>query len=170
MSDHAHHWYGTVCLVCGIVDSVFAIDPGTTRSAWVLLGRGAPVEHGIVDNEDLLDILVEGPGGCVVIEKVESFGMAVGAEVFETVFWAGRFAQASPSPFDRIGRKAVKAHLCGSTRAKDANIRQALIDRFGGPDSIRKGGPLYGVKADIWAALAVAVTWRDLNTAALEAA
>jgi hypothetical protein len=31
----------------------------------------------------------------VVIEKIESYGMAVGAEVFDTVWWAGRFAEAA---------------------------------------------------------------------------
>ena len=101
----------------------------------------------------------------IVIEKVESFGMAVGAEVFETVYWSGRFAEAAyPIPVERIGRKAVKMHLCGSMRAKDANIRQALIDRYGGPDAIGKKaspGPLYGISGDVWSALAVAVTYSD---------
>ena len=69
-----------------------------------------------------------------------------------------------PLPISRIGRKAVKIHLCGSMRAKDPNIRQALIDRYGGSSAIgRKAtpGPLYGVAGDVWAALAVAVTHAD---------
>ena len=43
----------------------------------------------------------------VVIEKIESYGMAVGAEVFDTVLWAGRFAEAatgSRSSCSRGGR------------------------------------------------------------------
>jgi hypothetical protein len=147
--------------------AILAIDPGTTRSAWVLLN--GDVLHGNLDtNEGVLrevryranypDLYT------VVIEQVESYGMAVGAEVFETVFWSGRFAEAArPLPVHRIGRKAVKLHLCGTTQAKDANIRAALIDRFGGKDAIRKGGPLYGIHGDEWAALAVAVTWADLH-------
>ena len=54
--------------------------------------------------------------------------------------------------------------VCGSARAKDANIRQAIIDRCGGPESIKKGGPLYKVSGDVWSALAVALTWCDLRT------
>ncbi|HET6477318.1 MAG TPA: hypothetical protein VFH93_14740 [Thermoleophilia bacterium] len=45
---------------------------------------------------------------------------------------------------------------------KDANIRQALLDRFGGPAAVgRKAapGPLYGIARDVWSALAIAVTY-----------
>jgi hypothetical protein len=153
---------------------VQAIDPGPTKSAWLTLVDGLPAEFGILDNEKLLyqlraDILGGPHPNALVIEKIEAFGMAVGSEVFETVFWTGRFAEAClgfrpDRVVDRVGRKAVKIHLCGSMRAKDANIRQALIDRYGGPDAIgRKAspGPLYGVAGDVWSALAVAVTWAD---------
>jgi hypothetical protein len=51
----------------------------------------------------------------------------------------------------------VKLHLCNSPRAKDGNVRQALIDRVG-PQGTKKGqGPTYGIKSHEWAALAVAV-------------
>lgn len=161
-------------------DIILALDPGPTRTAWLLLvpaGAGGhslePRRHGILPNRDLLERLREGspelsayyPPAVTVIEKVEGFGMAVGAEVFETVWWSGRFAEASRRmPVERLTRKAVKLHLCGSMRAKDPNIRQALIDRYGGADAIgRKAspGPLYGVAGDVWSALAVAVTWAD---------
>jgi hypothetical protein len=98
-----------------------------------------------------------------VIEKVESYGMAVGAEVFDTVLWAGRFAEAAHRvPVVMLPRRAVKLALCGDSRAKDANIRQALLDRFGGSAAIgRKAapGPLYGIARDVWSALAIAVTY-----------
>ena len=148
--------------------SILAIDPGPTRSAVVTYqGPDAPVVGRMHENDVLLDLLRLREGGvdAVVIEKVESFGMAVGAQVFETVYWSGRFAEAAdPLPVHRIGRKAVKLHLCQSMRAKDSNIRQALIDRYGGSVAIgRKAepGPLYGIAGDVWSALAVAVTWAD---------
>jgi hypothetical protein len=140
---------------------VFAIDPGPVRSAWCLYG-GPALVFGIDENDDLLARL--GPAPRVVIEKVESFGMPVGAEVFETVYWSGRFAQkaiASLATVDRIGRKAIKVHLCGTTKAKDPNIRQALLDRFGPQGTKAHPGFLYGVSKDVWSALAVAVTWSD---------
>ena len=155
--------------------TLLAIDPGTTRSAWVNVVGDVLLGFGILPNEQLLtwfrvlDHPVEEGIDQVVIEKVESYGMAVGAEIFETVFWSGRFAEAAePLSVHRIGRKAVKLHLCGDTRAKDSNIRQALIDRYGGVEGKRAAvglkaspGPLYGVSKDVWAALAVAVTYAD---------
>ena len=148
---------------------VMAIDPGPVRSAWLAIEDDEIRNMAISLNRELVDLIRSdipaGPVDVLVIEKVEGFGMPVGAEVFETVYWSGRFAEAArPKPVERIGRKAIKLHLCGSMRAKDPNIRQALIDRFGGSSAIgRKAtpGPLYGVSADLWSALAVAVSWAD---------
>jgi hypothetical protein len=100
----------------------------------------------------------------VAIEQIASYGMPVGAEVFETVFWSGRFAEAAYARMrrvTRIPRMEVKMHLCHNSRAKDANIRQALIDRLGAPGTKKAPGTTYGIKADEWAALAVAVTFSD---------
>ncbi|HXS31741.1 MAG TPA: hypothetical protein VN755_12965 [Steroidobacteraceae bacterium] len=100
----------------------------------------------------------------LVVEKIASYGMAVGAEVFQTCVESGRFWQEWTRR-DLLAywmtRADVKLAICGQTRAKDANIRTALIDRFGGPEAIRKGGPLYKVAGDSWAALAIAVAWTD---------
>jgi 5-methylcytosine-specific restriction protein A len=66
-------------------------------------------------------------------ERPDEDVVAVGAEVFDTVLWAGRFAEAAHRvPVVLLPRRAVKLALCGDSRARDANIRQALIDRFGG--------------------------------------
>ena len=154
-----------------------AIDPGPERSAWLAYVSGDGDEiigFGIESNPEVLSRIRRFVGGMmfpgasrVVIEKIESFGMAVGAEVFETVFWSGRFAQAAdPMPVERVTRRAVKLHLCGSSRAKDANIRAALLDRYGPGKEKAVGtkanpGPLYGISKDVWSALAVAVTAAD---------
>ena len=149
-----------------------AIDPGPKRSAWIVFSGDRLIDFGLRSNEELRHALRHGYAtqrlvDRVVIEKVEGFGMPVGVEVFETVYWSGRFAEAAhPIPVDRIGRKAVKLHLCGTARAKDPNVRQALIDRYGGSKEAAIGrkatpGPLYGISGDVWAALAVAVTHAD---------
>jgi hypothetical protein len=89
------------------VTSVLAIDPGTTRSAWLRFDGERPLGFGITANDVLVRALrTGGLPDVVVIEKVESYGMAVGAEVFDTVLWAGRFAEAahgSRSPCCRGG-------------------------------------------------------------------
>lgn len=143
---------------------ILAIDPGYERSAW-LLYESAVQSFGIEDNEDLLKRIRYGTWAtvdAVVIEKIESYGMAVGREVFDTVHWAGRFTEAAhPSPVVQLPRRAVKLTICGDPRAKDANIRTALVDRFGGPAETRKGGHLHGISRDVWSALAIAVTYEE---------
>lgn len=99
----------------------------------------------------------------VAIERVVSYGMAIGAETIETIEWVGRFHQAAGWDRGRlIPRKEVCKHVCNDGRAKDPNIRQALIDRWGGKaaaiGNIKNPGPLYAVKSHAWQALAVAVT------------
>jgi len=146
---------------------VLAIDPGPTESAYVMWSGDQVLAYAKVRNDNLVLLLLNPPREVeqAVIEKVASFGMPVGAEVFETVYWSGVFAHAfGLARVDRITRNEIKNHLCHSSRAKDGNIRQALIDRFGGPAAIGKKaspGPLYGLAGDTWSALAVAVTFWD---------
>lgn len=124
---------------------ICAIDPGFIESAYVLLDGDAPVQFDKVRNESLLVELGGGgpfTGGAVmVMEQIEGFGMPAGKELFETVFWAGRFCErwGTHSEWHRMPRKEVKIHICGSTKANDGNVRQALIDRYGG-NSVAIGG------------------------------
>lgn len=146
--------------------TILAIDPGPTESAFVILDGAQITLKGKLPNADLLESLSDGAtsvASTLVIEMIACYGMAVGAEVFETCVWIGRFMQKfdRSAATHRITRGQVKMHLCHSMKAKDANIRQALIDRYGGPQCIKKGGALYGVSGDVWAALAVGVTWMD---------
>lgn len=140
---------------------IFAIDPGTTQSGWALLEGAKVIDSGVSDNHDLLRWVQDGQGAdALAIEMVASYGMAVGREVFETVRWIGRFQQAwrDPEAVQLVYRKDVKLHLCGDTRAKDPNIRQALLDQLGPPGTKKEPGNTYGVKSHAWSALAVAVT------------
>jgi len=150
------------------VTTVLAIDPGSFQSAWLQYDGSRPGPFAITPNDLLVRALRSDTlPDVVVIEKVESYGMAVGAEVFDTVFWAGWFAEAVHRvPVVLLPRRAVKLALCGDSRAKDANIRQALLDRFGGSAAVgRKAspGPLYGISRDVWSALAIAVTYSIAN-------
>lgn len=154
--------------------TLLAIDPGPEKSGWVEYDPRypKPVAWAKEENDELL-LRITGVVGryhACVIEMVRSYGMAVGQTTFETVFWIGRFAEAWNlsqgqwlPPARRIYRGDVKLHLCGATRAKDANVRQALIDRYGPGKEKAVGlkkspGPLYGMKADCWQALALAIT------------
>lgn len=143
--------------------TILAIDPGTEQSGWCVFTNGFIFGCGIQSNADLLDRLLHECGDLydiLAIEMIASYGMPVGAEVFATCRWVGRFQQAwrDPEAVRLIYRKDVKMHLCGTPRAKDGNIRQALIDKLGPAGTKKVPGPTYGVKSHAWAALAVAVT------------
>jgi len=150
---------------------ILAIDPGNIQSAYVLYNHGEILEMGKYDNYDILAIIGQCPYSlqAFAVEMVASYGMAVGKEVFETCLWVGRFVERWGDEYELIYRKDIKMHLCGSMRAKDTNIRQALLDRFpasgGGKvpqvGTKAKPGPLFGVHSDIWSALAIAVYCED---------
>ncbi len=143
---------------------ICAIDPGTTESAYVVWDGQKMTRHGKVDNEELLRSLIKDAAhfDCVVLEMIASYGMAVGETTFETCVWIGRFLQAvQPHKTARITRNEIKNHLCHSSRAKDANIRQAIIDRLGPVGTKKAPGACYGISGDVWSALAVALTWHD---------
>lgn len=153
--------------------SIIAIDPGPTHSAWVFWDGAALSGFAKEPNEHVLQqvMAVREKTMACVIEQIASYGMPVGAEVFETVYWSGRFAQAyGAERVSRIPRLQVKLAICHDSRAKDANIRQAIIDRFGGKSAIgtkKQPGRLYGISGDLSAALALAVCWWDLNTSSI---
>ena len=149
---------------------ILAIDPGAEQSAYCVWDSKEQkiVDKGIENNKVLLQKihnLSTFPDYFFVVETTQCFGMPVGKEVFETIWWEGRFCQVWSEgwgkEFMRIYRKDIKLHFCNSLRAKDANIRQALVDRFGKPGTKKSPGTLYGVKKDIWSAVALAVYAAD---------
>lgn len=142
---------------------ILAIDPGPEQSGLVGWEDGRVLDATIIDNYSARDFVRRRPWSydVLAIEMIASYGMAVGKEVFETVFWIGRFYECTDKPVRRVLRRDIKLHLCQSARAKDANIRQALIDRFGPVGTKRNPGKLYGIKGHLWAALAVAVYVED---------
>lgn len=149
---------------------LLAIDPGNINSAYCEIGPNyKPIIFGKAENEALLQ-MIESKMFCIdscAIEMIASYGMAVGKEVFETCVWIGRFAERIERHYqfypNLVYRKDVKMHICGNTRAKDANIRQALIDRFGPVGTKKEKGHFYGFKADIWSAYAVGLTYMEVS-------
>jgi hypothetical protein len=142
---------------------VLAIDPGLEKSGFVVWDGGSVLASGIEDNDWILR-RIRNSNNPIVCEMIASYGMAVGKSVFETCVWIGRFQEAclvAGSPWNILYRLDVKLHVCKSPKAKDGNIRQALLDRIGPVGTLKNQGPLFGVKSHIWAALALAVTFFD---------
>ena len=148
-----------------LVSKVFAIDPGPTESAYVIWDGATILEKGKIPSESILPLIGIHARDCrLVCEMIASYGMAVGAEVFETCIWIGRYVEKAQGQMERVTRGKVKMHLCHSMKAKDSNIRQALIDRFGPPGKKAEPGITFGLAGDTWAAFALAVTHRDQLT------
>ena len=161
---------------------ILAIDPGTDKSGWCDYDTAGTVnDSGVMDNLDLLRGVRYGlTPDVLALEMVASYGMPVGRTVFETVLWTGRFFEAWEWERDKdptlVYRKDVKLHLCGSPKAKDPNVRQAILDRFprtGGGATPQIGtktqpGPLYGISTHAWSALAVALYVADRTATGVE--
>jgi hypothetical protein len=153
--------------------NILAIDPGNKESAYVLCNDSGIIEFNKELNESLIkSIYFTLDVDCIVVEMVASYGMPVGKDVFDTCVWIGRFLEASENESiktELIYRKEVKMNLCQSTRAKDSNIIQALVDRFAntsehgkyGKGTKKNKGYFYGFSKDVWQAYAVAVTYYD---------
>jgi len=131
------------------------------------------VDKGILANDKLLEFIMQQKFTTEVFcEMIACYGMAVGKETFETCVWIGRCEQICADrnwAFSRIYRQPVKVHHCHSAKAKDPNVRQALLDRFGVVGTKKAPGPLFGVASHIWSALAIATYVAD-TTAHLTAA
>lgn len=155
---------------------VLAIDPGPVQSGWVIYDAArdsrTALAAGVDLNEQVLGTLHE-PATTelvshMVIERVQSYGRIVGASVYDTVFWSGRFYEAAETRglvVLRMYFREVRQHLCGKHPAKERDVWAKVLDRFGGK-AVALGtkahpGPLYAVRSHARSALAIAVTWGD---------
>lgn len=153
---------------------ILALDVGTTQSGYCFMNTDTyePLEFGKMDNEQLLeDVVIDGMYDILVYEEFQSFGMAVGKSTITSITWNGRYIQAAwerKIPVYAIYRMEEKVNLCGTTKAKDSNLRQAMIDRFAkfdfknGKGTKGKRDWFYGFSKDAWSAAIIGVTWIDL--------
>lgn len=157
---------------------ILAIDPGNIESGYAVIDfsdKFKLLDFGKINNEELIDripnILRNYNIEDAAIEMVASYGMAVGREIFETCVWIGRFVErlaAFSIKYTYIYRIEEKEAICHDSRAKDTNIRVALIDRYAQHDLKNGKGTkknpdiFYGVAKDVWAAIAIGVTYNEL--------
>ena len=145
---------------------LLAIDPGTTLSAYLVLETDdyTILDKGKVENDKLMELVKTGYFDMLAPECFQSFGMPVGKEVFETAYYIGALMQIAKdlgSKVRKVYRSEVKMHHCHTMKAKDTNIRQALVDRFGEPGTKKAQGKTYGITKDTWSALAIATFVAD---------
>lgn len=125
---------------------ILCIDPGSRITGWVILDRRPGelpelVDHGNTPTLAFLDWLRgyrELGIRQAVVEHVGHYGtgMSAGADVFETCILLGRMVEILRylPVVAKVRRQSIKTRLCGRPTAKDSNVRQALIDRWGGDE------------------------------------
>lgn len=146
------------------MNRILSIDPGPKESAWMIYKENKPEVFGMLDNDKLLSIckhfsmlraigkdnVAETVPAVLAIEMVACYGMPVGRDVFDTCVWIGRFVEAWGGDFVYVYRRDVKILLCNSMQAKDSNVRQVLIDRYGGKDKAIGGVKCRKCKGKGW--------------------
>lgn len=168
---------------------MIAIDPGNENSAAVLFIDGKPIEWFLDSNAAIRNQLRKWPctNNDLVIEYTPPYSMQsksgrayVPSQVVMTAIEIGRFVQLWKDCTGKeallLSRMEVKKHLLGRATGNDTQVRDAILSRYGGTREKAVGrkanrGPLYGFKKDLWAALAVALTWSECpNVATIERA
>lgn len=128
--------------------AILSIDPGNRYSGVVIYDpeKSALLYNNTFDDEnELLISFVRSLAppfaaydvSRVIVEGIKTYGMAVGDDVFATCMWIGELRRVCKDmrlPFQLVYRKTYVTHLTGSPRAKDSNVRAALIERWGYED------------------------------------
>lgn len=149
-----------------MLKKILALDPGPNETGFVLIWReGGIISKGVKPNDFILNLIdsTDQSETMIAVETISSYGKMVGNDIFDTCIWVGRFIQSAnyPEEVSKVSRRDVKLHICGTTRAKDKDIRAALIERCGEPGTKKNPGPTHGIASHAWAALAVALTVKD---------
>lgn len=152
---------------------IIAIDPGTTKSAFVswdtkqddFVQVDDNCRLGLIENTEFYDlahhIVHNVQPELIAVEMIQSYGLTVGRSTFLTVLFVGTLVEKFRAFYlghtdvlepkmNFYGRPTIKAQVGGKN---DAQIRASLRIRYG---EAKKGEKLYGVKKDIWSALALA--------------
>ena len=167
---------------------ILAIDPGNEQSAFCLVSPELkPLAFGKYENTTyvycgdfdtfegrirsaMIANHCETDNTIIVIENIESFGMPVSRTVFDTCIYIGELKRHFESlgfKINYVFRHEEKMFICHSSKANDATIKQALVDRFAygeknyGKGTKRQPGFFHGFSKDVWSAFAQAVTYHD---------
>lgn len=158
---------------------LIGLDPGSQATALVVYSTivGRPDYRATLPNDHVPAVLagLYMPAiKALVIEQSKGYtlpggrsGRFVPEQILETCEWIGYFRRCwgeLGGRTEKLDRRDVKLHLLGRASGTDAQIREALLDLVGPRGTKSDPGPTYGIKADQWAALAVAFVWAETHT------
>jgi len=165
---------------------IFAIDPGTTHSAFCLVDSESLIQRcGKIDNTAMLEEIAllsqwREKELSLYIEMVEGRGHGIGKTTLDTVVWIGRFIQFAAQmgmTLTPIPRSSVKSHFEVKRRTKknqlpnaDTQIKMILEKRFARHWRLKGNAHYFDtvqetrkVTADVWQAFALAVMMHDFQ-------
>lgn len=156
---------------------IIAVDPGNIESAYIVLNNNLGIMgFDKCTNSKLLEIIDRRLNfdstheTKIVIEMIACYGQRVGKEIFETCMYIGQLKELCRRynvDVTLVYRKEEMEVLCNGQNNGDGGIRRALIERFAkhdlknGKGTKKSPDVFYGFAKDIWAAMAVAVTYHD---------
>lgn len=145
--------------------NLLAIDPGSQRSAWVGFRDGQAQTWGIDPNARMGSRIAAALAYemMIAVEYPYPRGQMMTYEIVQTIEAIGRMtASVMESELIRVNRDDVKLYLLNQRRGTDSQIRSAIVELWGGKDLAigKKASPgrFYGMKADMWQALAAGLT------------
>jgi len=136
------------------------LDPGTFASYGVVLDGLEIVEVLVDDNFAILESI---PHRCskLVIEGITPQS-AAGTELFQTIWWSGRFCQSAIS-FEIVNRVDVKKFFKALSQydgnMTDTLIKNAIKENY--PDNAKEYEKVLRGKPDCWQALALALAYQS---------
>ena len=144
---------------------IIGIDPGPAETAYCVIDELKMICAEKLPNDEFLSWLRRlGGVEAAAVEGIQSYGMPVGREVFDTCYMVGRIMEICDHqyiPAAIYNRPEYSKALCGCGKITDAVLRAALMTRFGGD---KKGEPLHQLKGstDKRSAFAIAVYHHDI--------
>jgi len=140
------------------------VDPGPRKSGAAIVD----VDFGLIwmahdSNKEIIKTIkpyLEQGNAVLGYEWVQNYGRVVGETVMRTAHTCGRLFELAHDKNNFIHeptRPKIVRHFTGKTNSKKPEVRDKILERFGGEDSKKKGGALYGISNHKWDALAVCI-------------
>lgn len=144
------------------------LDSGTLMTGYVFfdskLGIMQTLPKGKSSNEIVREFVRAKNYDVLVMENITPQGR-IGYTTIDTIRWLGKYEQVATdigTPYVYFSRPFIKKHLTGKVnKTKDSHIRQAVIDKIYPQYTRKDPGPLKGVTADAWSAVAIGIVWSE---------
>ena len=143
---------------------IYGVDPGTTKSGVAYFdteNNRVVWSSGDMPNADVLGWIRryrDQDDTDIALERIAAiYGGVVGGETVKTIQFCGRVIEAAqPKVIRCLSPQEIRQAICGTAKAKDPGVTQALLDKIGPKGTKKSPGPTFGVSSHAWRGLAAA--------------